>query len=102
MDNLAEVASEDQTPLNFQNIKLNELLVSLDQIKPRQTASMNIPTGTQLSAISPFKRNNLLHQSSDNLSVTSSVSSWTDKSCQRAFSPRGKYSHEASLFFFRE
>lgn len=42
--------------------------------------------GSQLSAISPFKRNNLIGHSGDNLSGASSVTSWTDKSFN-PFSP---------------
>lgn len=49
-----------------------------------------MPFQSQLSAISPFKRNNLINQSADNLSQTSSVSSWTDRSYNNINSPASK------------
>lgn len=48
-----------------------------------------MPQGSQLSAISPFKRNHLLGHGGDNQSMTSSVSSWTDKS-YNPYSPAGE------------
>jgi hypothetical protein len=55
--------------------------------------------GSQLSAISPFKRNHLIGLSGgDNLSAASSVTSWTDKSFN-PYSPACKiiFKHDRSV-----
>ena len=70
--------------LSIQNIKLNELLMSLQSVQQRGPVSdlkgSALLMGSQLSAISPFKRNHLIGHSGDNISGASSVTSWTDKS----------------------